>query len=130
MVDATAKFFADLEQNNHQPLLEKATGSLRFELTEGNDVERWRLDVRSGDVAVSHKAGAADCILRTSKSVFDKLASGRDNPMTALLRGALTVEGDPDLLLAFGRILPGPPRQRVTARPASRQPVGKGRRDG
>jgi len=120
MVDATAKFFADLEQNDHQPLLEKATGSLRFELTQGNGVERWRIDVRNGDVAVSHKAGAADCVLRAPKPLFDKLASGRDNAMTALLRGALTVEGDPDFLLAFQRILPSPPRARG----------GKAERDG
>jgi ubiquinone biosynthesis protein UbiJ len=126
MVDATAKFFGDLENGGHQPLLAKATGSLRFELSEGKAVERWRVDVRKGDVAVSHKAGAADCVVRTPKTLFDELASGRDNAMAALLRGALIVEGNIDLLMAFQRILPSPPRRRSTARPTSEQPTGKG----
>ena len=112
MVDATAKFFDELERNGHEPLLEKASGSLRFELTDGKAVERWRVDVRQGDVAVSHKAGAADCVLRAPKPLFDKLASGRENAMAAVLRGALIVEGDIDLLMAFQRILPSPPRRR------------------
>ena len=90
-------------------MLEKASGSLRFELTDGKAVERWRVDVRKGDVAVSHKAGAADCVLRAPKPLFDKLASGRENAMAAVLRGALIVEGDIDLLLAFQRIFPSPP---------------------
>jgi putative sterol carrier protein len=113
MVDATAKFFGDLESGGLQPLLAKATGSLRFELSEGKAVERWRVDIRKGEIAVSHKAGAADCVLRSSKSLFDKLASGRENAMAAVLRGGLTVEGDIDLLLAFQRILPSPPRRRA-----------------
>ena len=110
MVDTTSKFFEDLEQHGHQPLLEQATGSLRFELTEGAATEYWRLDVRRGDVVVSHKADPADCVVRAPKPLFDTLASGDENAMTALLRGALSVEGDPDLLLAFQRILPSPPR--------------------
>jgi putative sterol carrier protein len=124
MVDATAKFFADLEEGGHQPLLEKASGSLRFELADGKAVERWRIDVSRGDVAVSHKAGAADCVLRSPKALFDKIASGRENPMAAVLRGALIVEGDVDLLLAFQRIVPGPPR-RAAARSSKGQPTGK-----
>ena len=130
MVDTTAKFFADLEEIGHQPLLEKAAGSLRFELTEGKAVERWRVEVRKGDVAVSHKAGAADCVLRAPKPLFDKLASGRENAMAAVLRGAVTVEGDIDLLLAFQRILPSPPRPRVVTRSSSAKPAGKARRNG
>ena len=122
MVDATAKFFADLESGGHQPLLEKASGSLRFELTEGKAVERWRVDVRKGDVAVSHKAGAADCVLRAPKSLFDKIASGRENAMAAVLRGALVVEGNIDLLLAFQRILPGPPRRAAARSTSGHQP--------
>jgi putative sterol carrier protein len=130
MVDATAKFFDDLDRNGHEPLLEKASGSLRFELTEGKTVERWRVEVRKGDIAVSHKASAADCVLRAPKPLFDKLASGRDNAMAAVLRGALIIEGDIDLLIAFQRILPGPPRRRSTARPVSEQSTGRTRRNG
>jgi ubiquinone biosynthesis protein UbiJ len=130
MVDATAKFFAELGTSSHQSLLEKASGSLRIEITEGNAVQRWRVDIRHGDVAVSHRAGAADCVLRAPKQLFDKLASGRENAMVAVLRGAVTIEGDIDLLLAFQRVLPSPPRRRVTKPPAVGRPTGKARRNG
>ena len=65
-------------------MLAKSSGSLRFELVDGNAVERWRVDVDHGDIAVSHKAGAADCVLRVPKLLFLKIASGRDN---AIRRG-------------------------------------------
>ena len=126
MVDATARFFDDLARNGHDPLLEKASGSLRFDLTDGMAVERWRVDVRQGDVIVSRKAGAADCVLRAPKPLFDKMASGRENAMAAVLRGALIAEGDIDLLVVFQRVLPGPPRRRGTARPTSAQADRKG----
>jgi putative sterol carrier protein len=121
MSDATSNFFAALESSDDEPLLAKASGSLRFELSKGHAVERWRVDIRKGDVAVSHKAGAADCVLRTSKSLFDKLATGRENAMAAVLRGALVVEGNIDLLLAFQRILPSPPRRTAAAGSTSGQ---------
>jgi predicted lipid carrier protein YhbT len=113
MPDQTATFFADLEHAGHQPLLEKSSGSLRFELADGKAIERWRVDVNKGDVVVSRKTGAADCVLRAPKLLFQKIASGRENAMAAVLRGALTVEGDIDLLMAFQRILPGPPTRKA-----------------
>ena len=66
------------------------------------------VDVDHGDIAVSHKAGAADCVLRAPKLLFLKIASGRENAMAAVLRGALVVEGDLDLLMAFATHTPGP----------------------
>ncbi len=130
MVDATAKFFADLESGPHQPLWNKASGSLRFELTDGNAVQRWRVEISHGDVTVSHGAGPADCVLRAPKPLFDKVATGRENAMAAVLRGALTVEGDIDLLLAFQRALPSPPRRRVTTPSTGGRPTAKVRRNG
>jgi putative sterol carrier protein len=130
MVDATADFFADLGRAGTVPLLAKASGSLRFELRESKGVEHWRVDVRKGDVTVSHRAGPADCVVWGPKSLFEKLAAGRENAMAAVLRGALTVEGDMDLLLAFQRILPGPPRRGPTGRSTSRRESGVVRRNG
>jgi putative sterol carrier protein len=130
MPDQTAKFFADLGDAGHQSLLEKSSGSLRFELADGNAVERWRVDVNQGDVTVSHKAGAADCVLRAPKLLFQKIATGRENAMAAVLRGALAVEGDLDLLMAFQRILPGPPPTRATERSSAAATSGKARRSG
>jgi putative sterol carrier protein len=130
MPEPTAKFFAELEHAGHQPLLAKSSGSLRFEITDGSAVERWRVDVHRGDVTVSHKAGAADCVLRAPKPLFLKIASGRENAMAAVLRGALVVEGDLELLMAFARILPGPPPKRAANRSSAASTSGKARRSG
>ena len=117
MVDATKEFFADLEDNTYQPLLEKISGLLRFELDDGKRVEQWHVDVRNGNVTVAHnpKSGdadlvpEADCVMITSKRLFDNLAAGRKNAMASVLRGELVVDGDIQLLLMFQRVLPSPP---------------------
>jgi putative sterol carrier protein len=124
VVDATAKLFEDLARD-HQPLLEKCSGSVRFELTDGAAIDRWRVDIRKGDVTVSHRANRADCVLRAPKALFGKIASGRENAMAAVLRGALIVEGNIDLLMAFQRILPSPPRTARTAGAGWKVPDGQ-----
>ena len=35
MTDSTAEFFHELDRRGHESLLEKATGSVRFDLADG-----------------------------------------------------------------------------------------------
>ena len=67
---------------------------MRFDLEDGKETERWLVAVVKGDVAVSRKNAAADCVVRADKALFDGIASGEANAMAALLRGAMSVEGD------------------------------------
>jgi putative sterol carrier protein len=53
----------------------------------------------------------ADCTIRATKQVFDGVAGGEVNATAAVLRGALVVEGDPELLTLFQRLFPGPPKR-------------------
>jgi putative sterol carrier protein len=124
MADATAELFDALVERGHEPLLEKATGTVRFDLKEGKKTDRWLVTVVKGDFAVSRQNLRADCIVTADKALFDDIASGRTNAMAALLRGAMRVEGDVQLLVLFQRLLPGPPRSRrppATAASARRQ---------
>ena len=105
-------FFEELGQRGHEPLLEKISGTIRFEIVDGKRVERWLLTVDKGDVAASRRNVRADCTLRADKAVFDRVASGEMNAMAATLRGDLVIDGDSELLVAFQRLLPGPPRRR------------------
>ncbi len=108
--DATAEFFDELGERGHEPVLEKTTGTLRFDLTEGERTTRWLVVIDKGDIAVSHRNAKADCVVRTSKAAFDGIASGAANPFAALLRGAISIEGDQTLILPFQRLFRGRPR--------------------
>jgi putative sterol carrier protein len=108
---ASAKFFDELGQESHYPLLEKADGAIRFELGDGNHTETWTVAIRKGDVAV-HKGDIGiepTCTVRAPRELFNEVASGRANAMAALLRGSIVADGDLGVLLLFNRVLPGPP---------------------
>jgi putative sterol carrier protein len=122
MTNTTDAFFEALGQRGHEPLLEKISGSVRFEIVDGKRVERWLLTVDKGDVTVSRKNVRADCTLRTDKALFDRVASGEVNAMAATLRGDIALDGYSELLVPFQRLLPGPPRRRRRRRAA---PAGR-----
>jgi putative sterol carrier protein len=107
-MDATTEFFEELGTRGHEPLLEKATGTIRFELTNGKRKERWLVAVKKGDVTVSHGNARADCITRTDQALFEQIVNGEENTMAAVLRGAIVVKGRPELLVYFQRLFPGP----------------------
>ena len=111
MADTTTAFFEALQTRGHAPRLEKVTGTFRFELTNGKRKERWLVAVDKGDINVSHKNTSADCVLRSDRQVFEGIISGKVNAFAAVLRGALQVEGDAELLTLFQRVLPAPPRR-------------------
>jgi putative sterol carrier protein len=124
MADTTAEFFDVLAERGHEPLLEKATGTLRFDLRDGKKTDRWLVSVVKGDLAVSRRNLKADCVVSADKALFDEVASGRANAFTALLRGDADVEGDVQLIAQFQRLFPGPPRarrRRPTKAPARRK---------
>jgi putative sterol carrier protein len=110
MPEASADFFERLKQRGHEPLLDKVTGTVRFELTNGKTAERWLVNLDRGDIAVSQKGGKADCTARMPEALFNEIATGRENAMAAVLRGAVIVEGNPELLILLQRLFPGPPQ--------------------
>ncbi|MGO8907374.1 MAG: SCP2 sterol-binding domain-containing protein [Solirubrobacteraceae bacterium] len=118
MTDATADFFDDLARRGHEPLLEKLKGSVSFELRHDRHTDHWCVSVENGHVEVSSEVGAADATLRADREVFDRLASGEINVQAALLREAVDVEGDLEMLMLFQRVFPGPPRARRRKRRA------------
>jgi len=109
--DPTTGFFDALAARGHEPALAKITGTIRFDLRDGDSrPARWLVTIAKGDIAVSHRNARADCVVRADRAVFDGIASGESNAMAAFLRGAIELDGDRGLLLGFQRALPGPPR--------------------
>jgi putative sterol carrier protein len=110
--DPTTKFFDDLVSRGHEPLLEKATGTLRVDLANGRRLTRWFVAIERGQVKVSRENRKADCVVRADTAAFEQIVSGRANAMAAMLRGSIAVEGNPMLLVLFQRLFPGPARSR------------------
>jgi putative sterol carrier protein len=109
--NASAELFEGLAARGHEPALEKVSGTIRFDLADGARATRWLVAIEKGDVQVSHRNIKADCVVRADRTLFDAIASGKVNALTAFLRGTIDVEGDRGLLLAFQRLFPGPPRR-------------------
>jgi putative sterol carrier protein len=115
--DPTRALFEALAARGRAPLLSRSSGTVRFELAEGRRVETWSVTIEKGNVTVSRDTGDADTVVRTTKALFDDLATGKQNGMAALLRGAIAAEGNLSLLVQLERLFPGPPRTRAfTAR--------------
>jgi putative sterol carrier protein len=106
---AATAFFTALAEQASQPLLHGESGTLRFDLSGGTNVERWYVTVSDGALAVSHRGGHVDTVLRMDEKLFDEITRGTVNAMAAQLRGAIHVDGDLHLLLVFQRLFPGPP---------------------
>jgi alkyl sulfatase BDS1-like metallo-beta-lactamase superfamily hydrolase len=108
MADRTAEFFDRLGKRGVDPLLRKASGTVRFDLRNGTRTERWLVKLEKGEIAVSRRHAKADCVLSADRAVFERIATGKTNATAALLRQEVSVEGDVNLLVLFQRLLPGP----------------------
>jgi putative sterol carrier protein len=108
-MDATTEFFESLAERGNQPLVQSASGTIRFDLVKGRTVEHWHVAIKKGDVSVSHKETKADAVVRLERGLFDRIVTGRENAMAATLRGVLVPEGDLGLVMLFQRMFPGPP---------------------
>jgi len=118
--DAIAEFFAELDRRGHEPLLENARGSARFDVTDGKQTDRWLLTIEKGDRAVFLKNAAADCVVRVDRAAFERAVKGKFNLMAAALRGEFTIGGDLRLLVLLQRLFPRPSRRR--RRPSGNKP--------
>ena len=118
MTDPTSEFFDELGQRGHEPLLQKAKGSVRFEIMHGAKIDRWLVTIDKGDIAVSRRNAAADCLIRADRALFDRLACGELNTFAAVIRGELALEGDLRFLVLVQRLFPGPPGSRKKTRSA------------
>ncbi|WP_446216575.1 SCP2 sterol-binding domain-containing protein [Micromonospora sp. IBHARD004] len=107
-MDATTRFFEDLDRRGFEPLLQKTSGTLRFDLHEGAQTTHWLLQIERGNLHVSQQDREADTVVGTPPRLFGELVTGNENVIAALLRGDMTVSGDLRLVLQLERIFPGP----------------------
>ena len=98
MADAREQFFERVGEQGHVRLLERTSGTILVELKDGGPAERWYISIVRGDVSVSRKGVAPDCIIRADGATFDAILAGQMSIMPAMLRGRIDVEGRINLL--------------------------------
>jgi putative sterol carrier protein len=105
--DAGTQFLQELD-GREVPSLAKARGTIRFDLADNGRTKHVRVELDRGRISVSRGAGAADCVVRMDAKLFGDVATGKANPLAALLRGVLTFDGDAELLVLFRRAIAEP----------------------
>ncbi len=105
--DVISAFF-DSICGPHPAVPRTISGSLRFDLKEGNRSEHWRVTFTKGSVSAARSNAAADCVVQSDKATIEDIIRGRENAMAALLRGAIKVEGKVLLLALFRGLLNTP----------------------
>jgi putative sterol carrier protein len=113
--DAVTAFFEELAAREHDPRLTKGRGTVCVELTNGTESEPWLVTIDRGDVTVLQGTGNADCTLRASRELFERVVTGDVNAVAAVLRGAIAIHGNWHLLVLFQRLFPSPPGAGATA---------------
>ena len=113
MRTSTAAFFDELGRRGHEPLLERISATVRFDIGDGASVDHRLLSIDKGDIRVSSENVPADGTVIISESLLDEIVNGRTGAMAAFLRGALLVEGDPGVVVFVQRLFPG--RSTITA---------------
>ena len=77
-----------------------------------------------GSVAVTRSGDPADAVVSARREDFDELADGHINALPAVLRGLISIDGDPAVLVRFQRLFPaGEPRSQpgTSSRTVGRQ---------
>jgi putative sterol carrier protein len=120
MTSGAQAFFDHVAARGHEPLLEKATGVLRIDLSEGDRTDRWFISVDHGDITVTQTECPADCTLLMEGALFDRMTRGEVNAMAAVLRGDIGIEGDLELVVMIQRLM----RSLAGAEPVQGQPSG------
>jgi hypothetical protein len=125
--DPVTQFFAALDEPGHLATLEGDSTVIRFDVLDGKKVERWRVSIARGQVAVTHGAGPADATVRIDRGRFEAIVTGHLNAQAAFLRGLFACEGSVGALMMFQRCLPGPPGSTGRVAPISSKTVMAGR---
>jgi hypothetical protein len=109
MTSPMEDFLTELGRREHEPLLAAAAGTIRFDVHRGGRTEYRLVRVDRGKVTVTKRKGKAGAVVDADGELLDRIADGQVNAMAAFLRGALRVQGDPELLIQLQRMFPGPP---------------------
>jgi len=119
-MSATSAFFERLAATDHDPRFDKVRGSVRFDIRDGDQVQRWLLDIDHGRLRLTQDDGPAGTVIKVSAQVAESMALGQMNGLAAITRGEILVDGDLALALRVGRLFPS---QNEVRRGAAAEPT-------
>src|SRR5256885_5794901 len=96
MTGPTIEFFDDLSHREHEPLLERITATVRFDIADHGRTEHRLARIDHGDIRVTAQDAPADCVMGGDRAVFDAIIGGHPTAMAALPRGVLALQGGPE----------------------------------
>jgi SCP-2 sterol transfer family len=126
--DPVSDFFTALAAPGHLATFERESATLRFDVADGQHVERWHIAVNDGDTTVTRQKDPADAVVLIDRGRMAELVTGRLNAHAALLRGLLVCEGSAAAAIMFQRCLPGPPGSKGRTAPITSKAVMARRR--
>jgi putative sterol carrier protein len=91
VAESAREFFEGLPSRVDSSKLGGIDNSYLFDVTGAGS---WLVRVRDSAVTVTEGGGDADTTITVSEENFLKLASGKQNPMTAYMTGKIKVKGD------------------------------------
>jgi hypothetical protein len=110
MAESTESYFDRLATHGYQPLLHRASGTMRFDIDRGPEGhQQWQLTIRQGEVDVRRGYGDvddADCVIAGPEAEFHSIFDGRDSFAAAFVRGAIRVDGDHTFAQNLRRLSP------------------------
>ena len=104
MTNPTQEFFEGVARRGHEPMLERLSATVRWDIITGDRVEHRVIRIDHGDLSVTVGQEPADCVITLERAVCDDVITGRTSVLAALLRGAAAVEGDPELMVLAQRL--------------------------
>lgn len=108
MTSSATDFFDDVARRGHEPPLERVVATVRFDMVDDDRTERRVFRIDHGDIRVMDEDAPADCAVVADREVFDAVVDGKTSLLAALLRGVLTIDGDPELLVLIQRLFRDP----------------------
>lgn len=126
MSEAIERFFESLPARAPHVLRSPVAGTIQIDLSKDNQTTHWLVRMAPGEIEVSQARGPADAIWYNSEELFERLVTGRDQAIAAVLRNESTFSGNVVLFLAFRRFFPNRPGTR-DPREVARQQAGRPR---
>ncbi|MFV2020672.1 hypothetical protein [Micromonospora sp. LOL_023] len=99
-------FFTELDGPGARQFPPMVSGTLRFDIHDGDQVEHWLVTMAGGHARGEQSDADADCVIVIDRVLIERIVNGEERMFPAFFRFAATIEKDFALIPAFEWLLP------------------------